>query len=240
MKQIVVITDGKSNVGGDPVMAANEAKRNNISISTIGIIEKDIRDEGCIEEIQNIANNGKGECQLTYIEDLRLTLQMVTQKTMNKTISTVVNEQLKEIIGSELDEIRPNQRNKFIEYIENLSDEIKLRCCILLDSSGSMKSKLGVAKESILDLMHTIKSRKGKSEIAIIVFPGKNGQMNETIQGFTNEIHRINKSLKDIKANGTTPTAPAIYKAIRLFDNNAQKPEEIIEEETPLFEDNIV
>ncbi len=239
INQIIVVTDGKSNIGGDPVMATKEAAKNGITVSTIGIMGKGDGEEDCIDEIRRIAKNGGGEWELTYIENLSMTLQMVTQKTINRTISTVVNKQLKEIIGQEIDEMMPKERKKFVEYIENLSDEIFLRCCIILDSSGSMKPKLIKARESIIDLMNSLKARKGRSEVAIIAYPGKNGEMYDLINGFTDDTNTILERLREIKANGTTPTAPAIYGAIKLFNNRYDK-KEIIEDETALLEENIV
>ncbi|RKD20929.1 Ca-activated chloride channel family protein [Caminicella sporogenes DSM 14501] len=239
MKEIIIVTDGKSNIGGDPLLAAMEAQKHNIVVSAIGIIGKNESDENPIEEIQGIAKKGKGEWELTYLDDLSVTLQMMTQKTVNKTIGYVVNRELKEIIGSSLDEIKPKYRNKFIEYIENLSDEIPLKCCILIDCSGSMKQKLERAKESILDLMNSLRVRKGKSEIAVIAYPGVNGEMTNIINGFTDDVDLLKDKLKSIFASGTTPTAPAIYKAIELFTNRSNIVDEIIEEK-PFLSEGIV
>ncbi len=239
VNQIIVVTDGRSNVGGNPIIAAKEAVGNNIIVSAIGIVEKLEEDEGPIEEVQNIAASGGGEWELTYIENLSTTLHMLTQRTVNKTINTVVNKQLKELIGAELDEIRPKRRNKFVEYIENVSDEIHIKCCILLDCSGSMKSKISKARESIIDLMNSLKGRKGKSEVAVIAFPGPKTEMTNIVNDFTDDIEYIKDEICNIRTNGTTPTAPAIYKAIELFSGRASKSNDIIEEE-PLLEDSIV
>ncbi|WP_432667497.1 VWA domain-containing protein [Wukongibacter baidiensis] len=237
--QIIVVTDGRSNIGGDPTIAAREAARNNIIVSAIGIVGKGEDDESPIEEVQRIAQSGKGQWELTYIEDLSATLQLVTQRTVNQTLNNVVNKQLKEIIGAELEDIKPQKRNKFIEYVENLGDEIHIKCCILMDCSGSMKPKIHKARDSILDLMNSFNSRKGKSEIAVIAFPGTNEDMTNVINDFTDDVEYIKKRIYDMKPNGTTPTAPAIYKAIEIFSNKSPNSNEIIQEE-PLFTDSIV
>jgi len=239
IKQIIVVTDGRSNVGGDPVAAAREAAANSITVSAIGIVDKSEADESPIEEIQKIAQGGKGEWELTYIENLSATLQMVTQRTVNKTLSTVVNKQLKEIIGAELDDIKPKKRNKFIEYMDNLSDEIYIKCCVLMDCSGSMKPKIHKARESIIDLMNSMNARKGRSEIAVIAFPGNGGDMTNIVNNFTSDIEYVKNQIYNMIPNGTTPTAPAIYKAIELFANRSPRSNEIVEEE-PLFSESIV
>lgn len=239
INQIIVVTDGRSNIGGDPIIAVREAVGNNIVVSAIGIVDKPDTNESPIEEIQNMAKSGRGEWELTYIENLSTTLHMLTQRTVNKTISTVVNKQLKEIIGAELDEIKPESRNKFIEYIENISDEIHIKCCVLMDCSGSMKPKIHKARESIIDLMNSLKARKGKSEVAVIAFPGSGKEMTRVISDFSDDIDIIKNEIRNMNVGGTTPTAPAIYKAIELFTNRALKSDETIEEE-PLFAENIV
>lgn len=239
INQVIVVTDGRSNIGGDPIVAAREAARNNIVVSAIGIVDRSDVDESPIQEIQDIAANGGGEWELTYIENLSNTLHMLTQRTVNKTINTVVNKQLKEIIGSELDEIEPKNRNKFVDYIENLSDEIHIKCCILMDCSGSMKPKINKARESIIDLMNSLKARKGKSEISVIAFPGKSREMTNLINGFSDDVDFIKNEIYKMDTGGTTPTAPAIYSAIELFTNKVKQFEETIEEE-PFFAESTV
>ncbi len=240
IKQIIVVTDGKSNIGGDPVMAARQARKNNIVVSVIGITGRNESDESPIEEIKNIAEVAEGEWELTYIENLSATLQMMTQKTVSRTLSAVVNKELKEIIGTELKDIEPKSRSKLIEYIDKISDEINLKCCILMDCSGSMKTKLKKARESILDLMNSLQSRKGKSEISVIAFPGKNGEMTDVLNGFTDDMALVKNKIRDINARGTTPTAPAIYRAIELLTGKNIETYEIIEDEKPLMGENIV
>ncbi|WP_432404943.1 VWA domain-containing protein [Wukongibacter sp. M2B1] len=239
INQIIVVTDGRSNIGGDPTIAARQAASQNIIVSAIGIVNRSEEDESPIEEVQKIAQNGKGEWELTYIENLSSTLQMVTQRTVNKTLSNVVNKQLKEIIGAELEDIKPQKRNKFIEYIESLGDEIHIKCCVLMDCSGSMKSKIHKARDSIVDLMNSLNSRKGKSEIAVISFPGIKGEMTDIINDFTDDIEYVKNQIYNMRPNGTTPTAPAIYKAIEIFTNKSSYSNEIIEEE-PLFAESII
>jgi len=235
LKEIIVITDGKANIGGDPSLAAKRAKENSIIVSAIGIIGEG--EDEPVSEVQRIADMGGGQWELTYLRDLSKTLMMVTQKTVNRTLTTVVNRELKELIGAELEEMKPKARGKFIRYIEGLSDEISLKCCILLDCSGSMKSKLKTAKESILDLMESLKGRKGRSELALIAFPGEVGEKVKLICDFTNDIDSIKNSLMELRANGTTPTGRAILKAVDLF-NGKYMDDEVVDD--GLFGDNVV
>ncbi len=239
IKEIIIVTDGRSNIGGNPVTAAKMAIKNSIVVSAVGIVgDKD--DDDPIDEIRNIARQGQGEWELTHIQELSQTMQMITQKTVNKTINSVVNKQLKEIIGTELDDIQPKERSKFIGYIEGLKEEISLKCCVLIDCSGSMKTKMNMAKESILDLMNSFEGRRGKSEIAVIAFPGVVGEKTKLITDFTEDIDLVRKKIENIEANGTTPTAPAIYRAIELFNGKAYSPIQEIAEEKPAFSENIV
>lgn len=239
IKEIIIVTDGRSNIGGDPSAAAKMARNKSIVVSAIGIVGDNDNDDP-IDEIQNIARQGQGEWELTRIENLSQTLQMITQKTVNKTINTVVNKQLKEIIGTELEELQPRKRSKFIEYIEGVKEEISLKCCVLMDCSGSMKAKMRMAKESVLDLMNSLEGRRGQNEIALITFPGNVGEKTRIITDFTRDIELVRNKLKDLEANGTTPTAPGIYKAIELFEGRISYTNEEMEEEKPAFSESIV
>lgn len=217
IKQIIVVTDGKSNIGGNPVEAAVRAAREGITVNVIGIMAPQEMDDRFLQEVEEIAQAGKGVSEITMIQDLGHTMHMVTQKSMNKTIETIVGKQLKEILGNELEEIPPQSRNKIIEYMDQLGENVGLKCCIVMDCSGSMGQKIGTARQSIIELMNSLKGRVGKSEIAVIAYPGESGEHCKIINPFTADLDQIKRSVLSLKAGGTTPTAPAIGKALELM-----------------------
>lgn len=219
IKEMIIVTDGQSNVGGDPVLAAEEAFKKGIVVNTIGIVEQRKQDENSLVEIVEIAEAGGGLYEYTYIDDLYQTLQSVTYKTVNKTLQDTVNKQLKEIIGQDLEGMTPDSRSKFLQYIDKFSDEVALQCCILLDASGSMANKIFSARHSILDLMASFKGRKGKVDLAVIIYPGEGGENHRVIYNFGDDEGDLEGRLYDIKPRGTTPTAPAIYHGIHLMED---------------------
>lgn len=218
IRQIILVTDGQSNVGGDPVVAARNAFNKNITVNTIGIInQKDQREEP-FEEIVNIAQNGGGNYEYTYIDNLSQTMQSITYKTVNQTLQSIVNKQLKQIIGEDLNNMPPTERSKILNYIDSFSEEIAIQCCILLDCSGSMASKIHAARHSILDLISSFKGRKGKVELAIITFPGDTPESCEVVHHFYDDNSELERSLYKVKPKGGTPTAYAINYAAELIE----------------------
>ena len=55
IRQILLITDGCSNQGDDPIAMAALAKEQGITVNVIGVMEKDVIDEKGITEINEIA-----------------------------------------------------------------------------------------------------------------------------------------------------------------------------------------
>lgn len=216
IKQIVIITDGKSNVGIRPEEAAKKAADEGVAVSVIGIVDE--LDEGSVGEIKRIAEAGKGIYDLVTIDKLSYSMQMVTRRTVHKTIAEVVDMQLREMIGEGLEDIHPRFRGQVIDYIEKLSDESDLKCIILIDTSGSMTYKLDMVKYSTVNLLKSFSGRKGKSSIAVISYPGMNGELARLISDFTDNPRDLERFLKDIRAEGGTPTGPAIIRAMELFD----------------------
>lgn len=219
LKQIILITDGKSNRGTSPIDAALMAKEHGITISTIGIMDRNSETEREFEEIRGIANAGDGIYDLSYIENLGQTLHMLTQKTMNKTIGQVVNNQLKDLIGDDLSSIEPSKRLKLIDYIDNFSNQVNLKLCILLDCSGSMNDKLLNAVDSMYELLKSLEVREGDNDIAVIGFPGKMGSNTFMLNEFADDTSLIKEKIRDVKVRGITPTGPAIEYAINYIDN---------------------
>jgi Ca-activated chloride channel family protein len=240
IKQIIVVTDGKSNIGGNPVTAAGEAARKGIVVNAIGIMEK--RDEDhAFDEIKEIARAGRGTWENTHVANLGQTMHHMTQKTVNKTIETIVGNQLKEIIGGSLNDIPPQSRGQIVDYMERLGEDIPIKCCVVMDCSGSMANKMGTARQSMIELMNSLQGRKGKSQIAIVAFPGFNGEFCRVICDFTENIGEIKRTVYELKAGGNTPTAAAINKAIDLMmDIHDITFEEIAVNNGPLLRDGVI
>ncbi|SDK87507.1 Ca-activated chloride channel family protein [Natronincola ferrireducens] len=218
IKQIIVITDGQSNVGGNPVEVARKAFKKNIIVNTIGIMNQNQQEEKPLEEIVNIAEAGGGIYEYTYIDELHQTMQSITYKTVNKTIQEAVNKQLKEIIHQDINDMNPAARSKILHYIDTFSEEVALQTCIVMDASGSMAPKILSARHSILDLMESLELRRGNCEIAVVIYPGEGGDYCQLISGFGETVEDFERKIAIIKAKGTTPTAPAIDYAIQLIE----------------------
>lgn len=232
--QIILVTDGQSNIGGDPVEAAERAYKKGIIVNTIGVTDRKSSGDNALNEIVYIAKYGGGNYEYSYIDDLFQTMQSLTYKTVNQTLQEVVGKQLKEMIGEDINSIEPESRSKILNYIDSFSDDVGIKCCILLDSSGSMASKIHMARHNILDLIHSFKGRKGKVEIGIIAFPGENMHTCNVLHDFNDNPDNLERSLYSIEPKGGTPTAIAIEEGIRLIEKskrNKFKDNEVIDVE---------
>jgi len=232
IKQIILVTDGQSNVGSNPVETAAKAYRNGIIVNTIGIVDQKGSDEDALNEIVHIAKAGGGNYEYSYIDELFQTMQSLTYKTVNQTLQEVVSKQLKEMIGQDINSMEPASRSKILNYIDSFSDDVAVQCCILLDSSGSMANKIHVARHSILDLIHSFKGRRGKIDVAVIAFPGEDIHICKVLHNFDDAPDRLERSLYDVEPKGGTPTALAIEEAIKLINKSNMvrfKDSEVIE-----------
>ncbi|WP_352418156.1 VWA domain-containing protein [Proteiniborus sp.] len=218
-RQIMLITDGESNEGIDPISAAKEGHAKGVTISTIGITDKN-NDERPLKEIKDIAEAGGGVWELTNIQNLSMALSVATVKSVYKTIEEAVNKELREIIGTGLNEMQPQSRIKVTDMIDRLGDEINIKCCVVIDSSSSMTNKMSMAKKSIINLLKILGQRKGKTEIAVISYPGKNENQYDILCDFTEDITKLEDSLNKILVGGNTPTGYAIKSAVELLSNN--------------------
>lgn len=215
LKQIILISDGQSNRGAHPGEMAELALEEGIRVNTIGIIDDD-KNQMAIMELEDIAEKGGGVCELTHLNYLSETLSRVTINSIYTTIEQMVSQELKEIMDLDVKEVSPTDRYKFVKLIDRIGDEVDLKCLILLDASGSMKHKIHIAKKSILELLLFLEERKGKNEIAVSVFPGKEGYY-ELLCEFTQDLDKLKNSLEVIQTGGITPTGPAIEGAINIF-----------------------
>ncbi|OCA80688.1 hypothetical protein A8F94_23420 [Bacillus sp. FJAT-27225] len=221
IQQILVITDGCSNQGEDPIAMAALAKEQGITVNVIGVMERDIIDEQGMREIEGIAASGGGVSQVVYSAQLSQTVQMVTRKAMNQTIQGVVNRELQQILGrfKTMEDLPPEERGEVMEVVDELGETVNLEVLILVDASASMKHKLQTVKESLLDLSISLNARAGRNQFSVFVFPGKKEEV-EKILDWTPRLESITSIFSMITPGGITPTGPAIRTALRWFDEN--------------------
>ncbi|WAA12352.1 vWA domain-containing protein [Fervidibacillus halotolerans] len=218
IKQILLITDGCSNEGEDPVAMAALAKEQGVTVNVIGVMKNDTIDEQGMKEIESIAEQGGGVSQVVYTEMLSQTVQMVTRKAMTQTLQGVVNRELKQILGSEteMEDLPPEKRGEVFEVVEELNDTVNLDVLILVDTSASMKYKLPTVKEALLDLSLSLNARTGNNRFSVFVFPGKKQFVNK-LMDWTPNLDTLPSIFSKLSSGGMTPTGPAIKEALRHF-----------------------
>jgi Ca-activated chloride channel homolog len=218
LRQILLITDGCSNHGEDPVAMAALAKEQGITVNVIGVLDQDMIDESGLREIEGIALSGGGISQVVYAKQLSQTVQMVTRKAMTQTLQGVVNKELKQILGSDvsLEDLPPEKRGQVMEVVDELGETVELEVLILIDTSGSMKTKLPTVKEALLDLSLSLNARMGDNRFAVFVFPGKRGDV-EKIVDWTPRIEELSTVFPKLTSGGLTPTGPALREALAYF-----------------------
>ncbi|MEH7081077.1 VWA domain-containing protein, partial [Bacillus velezensis] len=121
LKQILLITDGYSNHGEDPLAVASLAKEYGITVNVIGILDEQSKSGDGLKEIEDIAIAGGGISQIVYSKQLSQTVQMVTRKAMTQTIQGFVNKELKQILGSSnsIESLPPSKREEVYEVVED-------------------------------------------------------------------------------------------------------------------------
>lgn len=216
LKQIVLITDGRSNVGGDPAQVAAKALESGVIVNAIGICKPG--SPGAME-VENIARFGGGEYQIIELSELAESVRMVTQKSTMNTIRSFVSMELKKRLGKELTDIVPEKRDEVVRFMEHIEEDIPIKCLILLDTSGSMAEKLVAAKDSAINLVKSFSARKAKGLVAIMTFPGTGGEVTRLLSDFTCDENQLRSIILKPTAQGATPTAYAIKEAAEYFNN---------------------
>ncbi|WP_248929085.1 vWA domain-containing protein [Paenibacillus hamazuiensis] len=220
MQQIILITDGCSNVGVSPVIGAAHAKAEGIVVNVIGVIDQGELGELGASEIREIAQAGGGMSRIVTSRQLSQTVQMMTRKTVMNTIQQAVGQELKQILGhSRIEELSPDQRSQVVQVIDELGETTSLRVALLIDTSASMKPKLAAVKEAIYDLQLSLQARSGISEMAVFHFPGSPDGREELEMdfGWTKDLANLNKLFYKINMKGTTPTGPALLKVVQFM-----------------------
>ncbi len=219
IRQIIVITDGCSNVGMTPAAAAAEARAEGIIVNVIGVLEEGELGSRAEREIEEIAAAGGGMSRLAPTRMLSQTVQMMTRKTMTHTIHQVVNRELRNLFGAQagmMEELPPDQRSKVVKVVDDLTESVQMRVAVLVDASASMRTKLSAVREAVLDLSLSLGARQGHSEIAVFHFPGESSQTNAVLDvPWTNKVAELDKLFVKLQMQGTTPTGPALQEVVR-------------------------
>ncbi len=218
LRQILLITDGCSNQGEDPIAMSALAKEQGISVNVIGVMDNDVIDDNGLQEIEGIALSGGGVSQIVYAQQLSQTVQMVTRKAMTQTLQGVVNKELKQILGksASMEELPPEQRGEVMEVVDELGENVDMEVLILVDTSASMKHKLPTVKEALLDLSLSLNARMGDNKFSVFVFPGKRQDV-EKLLDWTPKLETLTSIFSKLSPGGITPTGPAISEAITHF-----------------------
>lgn len=226
LRQVLLITDGCSNHGEDPIAMAALAREHGITINVIGILEENSPEyhQKGLREVEEIALSGGGVSQIVYTTQLSQTVQMVTKKGMTQTIHGVINSELQQILGKEstIEDLPPEKRGEVMEVVDDLGETMDLELIILVDASGSMEKKLATVQESLIDLSISLNSRIGYNQFALFAFPGKRDET-ELLIDWTPKLNSLTQAFTKISSGGITPTGPAIKAAINEFTNRRSK-----------------
>jgi len=218
VKQIILITDGCSNVGMSPVVAAAHAQAEGIVVNVVGVVDQGEIGEFGAAEIDEIAKAGGGLSRMVNTRQLSQTVQMMTRKTVVQTIQQAVNKELRHIFGtSAIEELPPEKRAQVVQVIDDLGETSSLQVALLIDASASMKPKLVAVEEAIRDLTLSLQARSGTSEIAVFHFPGPHNIELVMDTGWTSNMAGVKQLFSKINMKGTTPTGPALLKVLHYF-----------------------
>ncbi|MDX8363149.1 vWA domain-containing protein [Cytobacillus sp. IB215316] len=237
LKQILLITDGCSNHGEDPVAMATLAKEQGVTVNVIGVMEEDKIDNRGLAEIEGISMAGGGVSEVVYTRQLSHTVQMVTRKAMTQTLQGVVNKELQHILGSgtSMEDLSPEKRGEVMEVVDELGETAELEVLILVDTSASMKHKLPTVKEALLDLSISLNARIGSNRFSVLSFPGKKKDV-EKVLDWNPHLDSLTKIFPKLTSGGMTPTGPAIREALTYFKKKRSLRSFISRDEQPFEE----
>ena len=242
LRQILLITDGCSNVGIQPAIAAAQAREANITVNVVGIVDEGTIGEYGATEIADIARMGGGMSRIVNQRQLSQTIQMMTRKTVVHTIHQAVNQELRHILGKEgemstLEHLPPAERSEIVQAMDEMGEHSPLRVALLIDASASMKPKLAAVEEAIRDLMLSLQARQGKSELAVFHFPGAHSDEQVVMDlAWIEDMSKVKKLFQRIQMRGTTPTGPALLHVVDYYQNDSTiKESDRVEESTSLL-----
>ena len=220
LRQILLITDGRSNSGVSPIEAAKKAFSQGIVVNVIGVLHPNQSElDPEFQEIEQIARSGGGVSQVVYKENLSQTVQAVTKQAMSQTLQGFVHQELKHIFGTEreLVDIEPDKRGEVMEVVEDLGEACELEVFVLVDTSASMRDKLLTVKEALIDLSMNLDARSGRNHFAIYQFPYKRETIG-VIHDWAERLAEVSVIFPKLVSSGMTPSGPAIIEAINQFN----------------------
>lgn len=219
LKQILLLTDGCSNHGEDPIAVAALARNQGVTVNVIGVLDdrQNGKPQG-LEEVEAIAEAGGGVSQIVYQKSLSQTVQMVTRQAMTQTIQGVVNKELQQILGKDqsIDELPPDKRGEVVEVVEDLGEACDLEVLVLVDTSASMHHKLPTVKDALYDLSLSLNARTGTNQFSVYAFPDAKRTTKKIID-WTPELGAIHGVFSKLGSGGLTPTGPALKEALYAF-----------------------
>lgn len=213
VKQIVIITDGHSNMGFSPVEAARRAFARGVTVSTIGILDGGNLGENGRREVDAVAAAGGGVVNCINVSDLGRTLYAVTWQATQCTLNMIINQELKKITGVPLIEMPPQKRAGVVDMMTGLVDRLDLQLVLLLDTSASMTGKMSAVLKGVQDLIFSLSERMGETRILVARYPGKT----EMLEILAKD---ADFCWNELRPAGRTPTGPAVMEALKLIDEN--------------------
>jgi Ca-activated chloride channel family protein len=239
LKQILLITDGCSNQGENPVAMAALANEEGITVNVIGVLQNDELDSAAEREIENIAKAGNGISQVVVSKQLSQTVQMVTRKAMTQTLHGMMNKELRSILGpgNNIESLPPDKRMEVVEVVDDYSEKVDLEMIILVDASGSMQDKITTVKESLIDLSISLNSRIGNNSYSVLVFPGIKNDA-EKILDWTGKFNNLSSIFPKLSLGGMTPTGPAIKEAVNMFKEKRNELRGYVRDEDSFYRDS--
>lgn len=220
MQQILLITDGCSNEGADPVKVALFATRQGIPINVIGVLDDGVLGEKGEREVIGIAVAGNGMYRFTKASELSKTVQMMTQHTMEISVQRSMSSRWGMNEFQSVVSLPPELRPSVAREVENAVEFAFLEVCLVIDLSGSMNPKRSYVVEAVRDLVHTLSSRSGRFQLDTIVFPDANGGI---VRHLKVPATRLADAIGKIDPQGNTPTGPALALAIQTLKSGALK-----------------
>ncbi|WZX99763.1 hypothetical protein NSQ26_10695 [Bacillus sp. FSL W7-1360] len=224
LKQILLMTDGHSNEGEDPVAIARLAQEHGICINVIGITEEGPDQYRGLEEIEAIALAGGGVSEIVTKKQLVRTVQTVTRRAMTQTLQHVVQQELKHIFPEKegLHDVSPDDRGQIVEVTERLGEAVSLEVLVLIDTSASMTDKLPMVQEALMDLSLSLNARLGDSLFCLYSFPGKSDPIDRLVD-WTPRLTSLTQAFAQLTPKGLTPTGPALQAGIGVFSSRREK-----------------
>ncbi|WP_373233016.1 hypothetical protein [Cohnella sp.] len=235
MNQILLITDGGSNVGESPVIAAAHAYTEGITVNVAGVIDEGAIGEYGASEIAEIARAGGGISQIVTSRQLSRTVQMMTRQTVAGSIRQAVNMELRQLFGVEsVGSLPPVKRAEVVKVMEEMEETITLSVALLIDASASMKPKLHAVEEAIRDLTLSLQARTGRSRVAVFHFPGDSENYCVMDSNWTSSSAKLGSLFGRIRMRGTTPTGPALLQVVDFIGETCGKIKSADLTESPL------